>query len=187
MTMTRTSFLSGRKKTQETLGFGGKLDEWKILGQTKMQEPGKDHKVQTLGEVMDAAWKIGSRVRMKTLTGKLHMYWVSSRKPQKQKNLQNLVYGFRAAMSGKISKTDAQNKLEAEKRAEADAKGTDMIKVDVRHMLIYLSQKTTKGKYMFPLDKNYEFTYVGPECTQEDNSILPLSDLLPRGIFAGWA
>eukprot|EP00978_Attheya_sp_CCMP212_P049589 scaffold685637_cov126-Attheya_sp.AAC.1 len=102
-------------ENQAVLDFGGFLDGWKILGQTKMQKAGT-YSVQALAEVLDAAWKIGNRVKEKKLTGKLHAYWVSSRQAQQGERLKRLVHSFRVAMMGKISKDEVQQIVMEEKK-----------------------------------------------------------------------
>ena len=170
---------------QAVVDFGGKLGEWKILGQTKMQEPGKEHTTQSLAEVMEMAWKIGHKVKTKPkpLAGKVHAYWVSSQKAQSQKTLQCLVHAFRVAMSGTITKKEAERRLneEAEEMEVAEGMVEEKRKkaVDVRLFIGLLNRMTP--------DNNYKFTYIGPNCAKQDDSILPLRDLLPEGIFAGWA
>ena len=53
------------------LDFGGLLSGWKIPGQSKMQQRGSTT-IEILTEVLDAAWKIGNRVKKKNRSGKLH-------------------------------------------------------------------------------------------------------------------
>ena len=107
---------------------------------------------------------------------------MSSRKAQSQKTLQRLVRAFRVAMSGTITKEEAELRLneEAEEMEVAEGMVEDEREegVDV-HLFIGLLNRMT------PND-NYKFTYIGPNCAKQDDSILPLSDLLPEGIFAGW-
>lgn len=182
---------------QAVTDFGGKLSMKKILGQVKLKEPGK-HTTQSLAEVMAMAWNVGARVKARTLTGKVHAYWASSRKAQSKKTLQLLVHAFRVAMTGTVTKKAAEEAI-VQKLKEGDAelenvdevlKSEEVLKdegetkagkkraLDVRHYIKYLNTMTP--------DDNYEFSCVGPQCKKQGDSVLPLSDLLPEGIFAGW-
>ena len=174
---------------QAVLDFGGLLSGWKILGQSKMQEPGTQT-TQALSEVLDAAWKIGNRVRAKDLTGKLHAYWVSSRRSQKMSMLQMrfLIHSFRVAMSGIVSKADAIESIRQEKREAGITDPTTNV---------YDLMKFLQGKRV---SDDHRFTYVGniiaekagdgkkkvKESDCDDGSLLQISDLLPKGVFAGW-
>jgi hypothetical protein len=164
---------------QAVIDFGGLHDGWKILGQSKMQEPGADT-AQALGEVLDVAWKIGHRVAAGELTGKLHAYFVSSRREQPISELRKLIHACRVAMSGIISEGNA--KLKLENAGE---------KVNVYKFIDLLGETTADDKYLF--------TYVGHITNQlngehmkkartaaDGGSILNLEDILPKGVFAGW-
>jgi hypothetical protein len=164
---------------QAVIDFGGLLGGWKILGQSKMQDPGAAT-AQSLKEVLDVAWKIGDRVTNGKLTGKLHAYFVSSRRAQPILQLRKLIHACRVAMSGIISEGNA--KLELESAGE---------KLNVYKFIDLLGKMKADDKYLF--------TYVGHITTglngehmkkaitaADGGSILNLEDLLPKGVFAGW-
>jgi hypothetical protein len=100
-------FTVWKLENQAVVDFGGLLGGWKMLGQRKMQQAGTIT-VQALTEVLDAAWKIGTRVKYQKLTGKLHAYWVSSWEAQNPAILKKLTHSFRVAMMGQTSKEEVQ-------------------------------------------------------------------------------
>jgi hypothetical protein len=183
---TEDFFTVWKLSNQPVLDFGGLLSGWKILGQSKMQEPGTQT-TQALGEVLDAAWKIGKRVHEKRLTGQLHAYWVSSRRSQKMSQMRFLIHSFRVAMGGKISKVDAVEKIRRRKKAAGAVNPT----VNVNDLMNFLQEEKASEKH--------KFTYVGCIANEKsedskkkakdsdcDGSILHILDLLPLGVFAGW-
>lgn len=173
-------FLVWPIKNQAVTSFGGKFSGWKHIGQSKMGEAGAST-TQGHREVMAMAWRIGSRVRAGTLTGKVHAYWVSSPKAQPTENLKNLVHAFRVAMSGTITEKDAQKTIRSSKAADVEEegkKGKKQTALDVRDYIEYLCKQR--------VNDDFKFTYIGPGCVKHDDSVLPLSDLLPNGIFAAW-
>jgi hypothetical protein len=177
-------FTVWKLSNQPVLDFGGLLSGWKILGQSKMQEPGTQT-TQALGEVLDAAWKIGKRVHEKRLTGQLHAYWVSSRRSQKMSQMRFLIHSFRVAMGGKISKVDAVEKICRRKKAAGAVNPT----VNVNDLMNFLQEEKASEKH--------KFTYVGCIANEKsedskkkakdsdcDGSILHILDLLPLGVFS---
>ena len=169
---------------QAVLDFGGIHDGWKILGQSKMQEPGADT-AQALKEVLDMAWRIGDRVKKNKLSGKLHAYWVSSRKAQKISQLRKLICACRVAMSGILSKAEATQQLE---RYEE--------KLNVSKFIDLLASMNTNPDYLFTYvgditvdniadDRNGDRTKKA-RTADVDGSILNMEDLLPKGVFAAW-
>jgi hypothetical protein len=141
--------------------------------------------VQALKEVLDAAWKIGTRVKNQKLTGKLHAYWVSSGEAQNPDILEKLTHSFRVAMMGQTSKEEVQQRAMLEKKQC----GAKTPKVLVYALINYLAKQDAGSDYMF--------TYVGRipgtkhdsgtkhAKTSNGSSICQLEDLLPKGVFAG--
>jgi hypothetical protein len=179
-------FTVWKMDNQAVLDFGGKIDGWKILGQSKMQlQQAGTSTTQALIEVLEAAWKIGARVKKGELTGKLHAYWVSSRDAQKLETLRKLIHSFRVAMMGEMSKEEVLQNVKMEKKQRGTADPT----VYVSDLMNYLVKQATGSDYMF--------TYVGRipgsgsgstkhAKTSNDSSIIHLEDILPKGVFAGW-
>ena len=179
-------FAVWKLENQPVLDFGGLLSGWKILGQSKMQQAGLQT-TQALAEVLDMAWKIGNKVKKEELTGQLHAYWVSSRISQSISQMKNLIPAFRVAMGGKVSKDEAIKTI----RTEKERQGIKDAMVTIYDLMALLKKMDTS--------EDHKFTYVGrivsgkagaggKQVKESDckESIIHLSDLFPKGVFAGW-
>ena len=175
-----------RNTTSIMGGFTG------ILGRVKMQEPGIDSE-QSLLEVMELAWFIGNQVKEGKLTIPVNAYFISSRRSPGP--LANLVAAFRIAMSGCISKKEAEMEAkkfdEARKKSAAKkrrANGTQKretrrnSQVDVRIVIEYLA--TSENSVLNP---DYRFAYIGRGLQgMMEEGCVEMSTSLPMGIFASW-
>jgi hypothetical protein len=178
---------------QAVIDFGGLHEGWKILGQSKMQEPGADT-AQALGEVLDVAWKIGQCVAAGTLTGKLHAYFVSTRRTQTMSQLRLLVKACRVAMCGRVTKqqliseeTARQEKLNGSGKPKQEPHK----KPSVHLYIELLCERDTHDDYLYTyVGTTTEFRTGGhtkrTKTADDDMSILDLEDLVPKGVFAGW-
>lgn len=78
---------------------------------------------------------------------------------------------------------DEMDEMEMEMEETEGMEEEEMKKkaMDARHFINLFNWITLDNIYEFTLNKNYEFTYIGHNCAKQDDSILLLSNLLPRG------